>query len=122
MTDMPRIGPEGRDDWLTRALREMYAAPADAPFWAALEGRIMARIAEEDAWWAPFAGWVRLGVVAAGVAAAAVGLAIADAREAEARLAYEVVVETPRTLEAQLVLGRARRPDAETAFRDLAGP
>ena len=41
----PRIGPEGRDDELTRALRGLQAPPGGEAFWEGLERRILARVA-----------------------------------------------------------------------------
>ena len=55
MTNQMRIGPEGRDDAVTRALRELYASPDDPAFWDRLEARILASVAAEgDGWWAPY--------------------------------------------------------------------
>ena len=66
----PRIGPEGRDDELTRALRELQAPAGGEAFWEALERRILARVAstEDDIWWRQFARW-RRGLALAGAAA-----------------------------------------------------
>jgi hypothetical protein len=101
MTLEPRMGPHGRDDDLTRALRRIYAAPADEAYWSALERRIMARIVEEE-WWLPLAAWVRVGVVAAGVALAVASLTLVRNHRAEAQIAYRTVIETPRTAPLQM--------------------
>jgi hypothetical protein len=39
----PRIGPDGRDDELTRGLRELLAPAGGEAFWEGLERRIRAR-------------------------------------------------------------------------------
>src|SRR6185437_14184614 len=89
MTYEPRIGPDGRDDDLTRALRQIYAAPAEEGYWSTLAQRIMSRIAgavEAESWWSPLADWARVGIVAAAAAVIVAGLALTKSREAEARL------------------------------------
>src|ERR687887_2136090 len=101
MTLEPRIGPHGRDDDLTRALRQLYAAPADEAYWRTLERRILARLVEEE-WWLPLAAWVRVGVIAAGVALTVASLALVRSHRAEAQFAYQAVIETPRTAPLQL--------------------
>ncbi len=118
-----RIGPRGRDDDLTRALRAVYATPTDPAYWAALEARIMARLArEEDAWWRPFRDWVRIGLVAAALAIAAAGLALVHSREVEARVAYQTIVETPRTLAEQIVTETSGLPEREATLRYVISP
>lgn len=119
----PRIGPEGRDDELTRALRAIYARPDDVRFWDALERRILARVREEDlGWWQPFRNWVRVGLVAAGAAGLAAGLALMHERDDEARLAYETIVETPRTLAQQLATETVSVPAREATLQYLIEP
>ena len=123
MSYEPRIGPSGRDDEVTRFLRERYAAPADPSYWEGLESRIVARLlAEGDVWWAPYARWTRAGLVAAGLAAVLAGLALARSREAEARLAYETVVETPRALPAQIATGTGELSPREATLRYVITP
>ena len=41
MTYEPRIGPDGRDDDLTRTLRQIYAAPVEEGYWSTLAQRVM---------------------------------------------------------------------------------
>ncbi|MCC7195771.1 MAG: hypothetical protein IT356_09470 [Gemmatimonadaceae bacterium] len=68
MTDEHR-GPElVRDDALTAALRAIYRKPAGEAYWAALEARIMARIADAEAWWTVPDRWLRVGLAAAAAA------------------------------------------------------
>ncbi|HET7565518.1 MAG TPA: hypothetical protein VFJ96_11020 [Gemmatimonadaceae bacterium] len=103
MSPESRIGPNGREDDLTRALRQVYAAPADPSYWESLEARIMARVrGESDGWWMPLSGWGPVGLIAAGLALVVAGLTVTHAREEEARMAYEMVIETPRSLPQQL--------------------
>lgn len=121
MTDM-RIGPGGRDDNLTRALRAIYARPTDAAYWTALEARIMARVVEEvDGWWTPFRGWVRMGIVAAGIAGIAAGTVVVRDRDAQTRFAYREVIETPRTLTAQIATETGESP-REATLQYLISP
>ena len=118
-----RIGPTGREDELTRALRAEYARPEERGYWEALEARIMARIDREgDAWWQPFGDWVRVGLVAAAVAVVAAGLALVRSRDAEARVAYQQVVDTPRELSAQIATETTGLPDREATLRYVIAP
>ncbi len=122
MTEI-RIGPQGRDDDLTRSLRAIYARPSDAAYWAALEARIMAHIAEEvEGWWTPFREWVRLGLVAAGIAGVAAGTATVRSHNAQTGLAYRTVVETPLTLTAQIATQTGDRSSREATLQYLISP
>jgi hypothetical protein len=95
MSDHWQANPT-RDDAVTRALRGLYAPPADADYWDALERGIMARVlhAPVAAWWSVFPRWLPLGLAAAGISVILAGLAISSTRTAEARIAYETVVQT----------------------------
>jgi hypothetical protein len=90
--------PEWGDDEVTRALRDVYAAPAaNASYWDTLESRIMARIAsagDAPEWWGVFDGWVRVGLAAAALAAMVSGAVLLRERDAQARLAFEAVMES----------------------------
>lgn len=121
--DVPRIGPSGREDALTGALRAIYAAPSDPAYWDGLEARIMARVAaDDDAWWLPFQDWVRAGVVAAAVAVMVAGFALAHARTNTNREAYQSIVETPRTLAHQMATETTPLPDREATLRLVTAP
>lgn len=123
MSYEPRIGPAGRDDEVTRFLRELYAAPAGLPYWEGLEARILARVRTEgDAWYAPYARWTRPGLVAAGIAVLLAGFALVRSRDVEARLAYETVIETPRALSAQLATGTGELSPREATLRYVITP
>lgn len=117
------IGPDGRDDALTRELRALYAAPSDPAYWEGLEARILARIAlESDAWWTPFRGWLRSGLVAAAVALFVAGLALFRSQQAEVRIAAETVVFTPQTLAQQIATQSGPLPDREATLRYVISP
>lgn len=123
MTDDLRIGPEGRDDAVTRLLREVYASPDDPAFWNALEARILARVAAEgDAWWLPFQDWMRTGLVAAGILVAAVALTMVQLRTESRREALHTVIETPRTLAQQMATETTTLPDREATLRLVTEP
>lgn len=123
MSDNLRIGPNGRDDDVTRALREIYASPDDPGFWDALEARILARItAEGDAWWLPFQEWMRTGLVAAGILVAAAALTLAQLRVESRREAMQSVIEVPRTLAHQMATETTGLPDREATLRLVTEP
>lgn len=124
MTDEPRIGPRGRDDDLTRALRAVYAAPGGEAYWEALARRVMARIGEEveGDWTAPLARWARIGVIAAGVALAVASLALSRARDAQARMAFQTIIETPGTAPLQIATESGTPGDREATLRYVIAP
>ncbi|HEY9516056.1 MAG TPA: hypothetical protein VIQ74_10300 [Gemmatimonadaceae bacterium] len=125
MTLDSRIGPDGREDDLTRALRRLYAAPIDEAYWSGLAQRIMARVAAEaegEGWWQPFARLARVGVLAAGVALAIAVVALTRYRAAETRVAYETIIETPRTASLQMAIERDASTDREATLRYVIAP
>jgi hypothetical protein len=108
---------------ITRALRRLYAPPADAGYWSGLERRIMARIADEAlSWWEPFGSWVRAGVAAACAAAVLMGIAWSRAHDEEAQVAYETVIETPRTLPQQIAIEAGTLPAREATLQYVLSP
>lgn len=89
---------DGRDDRVTRLLRDLVAAPAEAEYWTALEARIMTRVtgaAPQLDWGQLFVSWARIGAAAAAIAVLAVGAVLVQTRASEARVAYEAVIDTP---------------------------
>ena len=123
MRSEPRIGPDGRDDDVTRALRVAYAAPRDPSYWDTLEAKIMARIrGESEGWWQPLSGWGPIGLIAAGLALAVAGLTITRVHQAEARLAYQMVIESPRTLSPELAIASEGAPAREATLRFVVSP
>ncbi len=113
------IGPNGRENEMTRALRALYAPPEEESYWLHLEARIMARIdANADEWWSPFGGWVRSGMLAAAGTMLAIAIGLAWTRSADdAPLAYDTVIEMPRTLSQQLATETTRLPASEAALQ-----
>jgi hypothetical protein len=91
------------DAELTNALRAIYAAPADAGYWDALEARILAHVAHggDDAmWWTELVDMVRPGLVAAAALILAATLAMARTQQVEASNAYGSAISAPSALEA----------------------
>ena len=89
---------------VTESLRAIYAAPADAGYWDALEARILAHVAHggDDAlWWTELVDMVRPGLVAAAALILAATLAMARSHQLEARNAYASVIAAPAMLEAR---------------------
>ena len=125
MTFDSRIGPNGREDDLTSALRRMYAPPADESYWSDLAQRIMTRIANEnegDVWWQPFARLARVGVLAAGVALAVASITLTRDRAADARLAYEPIIDTPRAAPLQIAVEQDVSSEREATLRYVIAP
>jgi len=102
-TDL-RLDDEG-DAKITELLRDAYAPPAEGAYWDALEGRIMAYIAEHRAavvripvnWWSDLAGWAAPGLAAAALLFAAAGVLWSRQNDEELRIGYEAVTESVAT-------------------------
>jgi hypothetical protein len=124
MTLEPRIGPNGRDDDLTRALRELYAPPTEDSYWDALERRILARVraSGEDAWWGQLAHWARAGAVAASVALLLAGVTFWRTKHERERLAYEALVESTRLAAVQVATQHGTEPEREATLRYVISP
>lgn len=83
-----------REDVLTAALRAIYRRPTGEAYWAALEGRIMARVDESEAWWSVSDRWVRVGLAAAAVTLLVAGSLFLRAQaQINKTLAAETIVE-----------------------------
>jgi hypothetical protein len=125
MTFDSRIGPNGREDDITNALRRLYAPPADEGYWSDLAQRIMTRISNEsegDVWWQPFARLARVGVLAAGVALAIASIALTRDRAAEPSLAYETLTDAPRTSLLQIAIEPDVNSEREATLRYVIAP
>ncbi|HXE59228.1 MAG TPA: hypothetical protein VN607_00930 [Gemmatimonadaceae bacterium] len=125
MSIEPRIGPHGRDDDLTRALRSAYAAPSDDAYWSSLAGRIMARISGETAveqWWQPLARFARIGLVAAAVALVAARIALSRDAARETAIAYDGVIETPQSAPLQLATDATPGSVRDATLRYVISP
>jgi len=127
MTSDHRIGPEGRDDEVTRSLRRLYAAPGTEQYWRDLEERIMARIAADGgaagrSWWLPLARWARTGAAAAAIALFVAGVALWRERELRERSAIETVLLQANPPMSQLAAAAGTAPDSETVLRYILTP
>lgn len=125
MTIDSRIGPNGREDDLTSALRRLYAPPADERYWSELAQRIMARVTSEgevDVWWQPFARLARVGVLAAGVALAVASIALTRDRTVDTRLAYETILDTPSAAPLQIAVEQDISSQREEMLRYVIAP
>ena len=118
-----RIGPSGRDDELTRALRGMYAPPGGEAFWEGLERRILARVAssEDDQWWRPVARW-RRGLALAGAAAVLVaGLAARHSNQQRSLAAYREI-DASTIAPVQVASETEREASRDVTLRYVMGP
>lgn len=102
-TDL-RPDDEG-DARITEMLRDAYAPPAEGAYWNALEGRIVAYIADHRPavvripvnWWSDLAGWAAPGLAAAALLFAAAGMLWSRQNDEELRTGYEAVTESVAT-------------------------
>lgn len=110
-----------RDEELGATLRVEYAAPAEGSYWAFLERRIMARIAAESAreWWTWFPAWSRAGLAAAALALLVAGVAAWQTREAQERVAWQELLETPDEMPVIESAGNDRTLRREATLRYL---
>jgi hypothetical protein len=125
MTFDSRIGPSGREDDMTNALRRLYAPPADEGYWSDLAQRIMTRISNEsegDVWWQPLARLARVGVLAAGVALAVASIALTRDRAAEPSLAYDTLADAPHTSLLQIAIEPDANSEREATLRYVMAP
>jgi hypothetical protein len=106
MTDRTDLQPDGEADAkITGMLRDAYAPPAEGAYWDALEGRIMAYLAEHRPgvaripvnWWSDLAGWAAPGLAAAALLFAAAGALLARQNDDELTTGYEAVTESVST-------------------------
>jgi hypothetical protein len=111
MNDGHHIEPQ--DPRITAALRALMAPPGDAAYWSALEATMLARLAEEDDWTAPFARWKSAGLIAAALAALVTGAALVRTHEVEAR-EMTTLLETPLSYTAR-VAAEVTEPDGREA-------
>lgn len=119
----PRIGPEGRDDELTRALRVMHVPPGGEAFWALLERRILARVAssEDDQWWRQLSRWRRR-LALAGAAAALVAALAARYSNHERSVAAYREIESSRVAPVQVASETEREASRDITLRYVMGP
>jgi anti-sigma-K factor RskA len=123
MTMERRIGPAGRDDELTRALRQALAPPGGEAFWEGLERRILARVAssEEDVWWRQLARW-RRGIALAGAAAVLVAALAARHENQAMSLAAYKAIESTRIAPIQVASETDAEASRDVTLRYVMGP
>lgn len=105
MEDRTDLRPDEEGDAkITKMLRDAYALPAEGAYWEALQGRIMAYIAERRPavpipvnWWSDLAGWAAPGLAAAALLFVAAGMLWSRQNDEELRAGYEAVTETVAT-------------------------
>jgi len=106
MEDRTDLRPDEEGDAkITEMLRGAYAAPAEGAYWDALQGRIMAYIAEHRPavvripvnWWSDLAGWAAPGLAAAALLFVAAGVLWSRQNDEELRTGYEALAETVAT-------------------------
>jgi hypothetical protein len=99
MNNELRFPDPARDRDLAADLEPLLTPPMDTPaYWAGLHGRIMARVSQvagPAAWWNISPTVARAGMLAAGLALLALGALALQAREIEARMAFQSVTEIP---------------------------
>lgn len=98
--DLRLENEEGPDAELTKALREIYAAPAAASYWDRLEQQIMAYVRDRGAavipvnWWSDLASWAGPGLAAAALLFIAAGLVLSKQKDEDLRVSYEAVTDS----------------------------
>jgi hypothetical protein len=98
--DLRLDNEDGPDADLTKALREIYAAPAAASYWDGLEQQIMSYIRDRGAtvipvnWWSDLASWAGPGLAAAALLFVAAGLVLSNQKDEDLRVSYEAVTDS----------------------------
>ena len=98
--DLRLDNEDGPDAELTKALREIYAAPADASYWEGLEQQIMSYVRDRGAavipvnWWSDLASWAGPGLAAAALLFIAAGLVLSKQKDEDLRVSYEAVTDS----------------------------
>jgi hypothetical protein len=112
---------EPQDPRITAALRALLAPPGDPAYWSTLEAGMLARLAEEEDWAAPFARWTSAGLIAAALAALITGAVLARAHEVEAR-EMATLLETPISFTARVAAEVTEPGGREATFRYVIEP
>jgi hypothetical protein len=123
MTMERRIGPNGRDDEVTRMLRRIYGPPGGEAFWEALERRILARVSanEEDIWWRQLSRW-RRGLAVAGAAAIVMAGLVAQHSNHQRSIAAFREIESSRVAPVQVASETEREASRDVTLRYVMGP
>jgi hypothetical protein len=113
------------DGDVTRALRELLAAPREDAYWRGLEGRILSRVRQGPtptiAWWEELHAWARPALVAAAVVLLAVGVAVVRDRQLTHDSAYAAVL-TPTALPVETAVRPVLLEPREATLRYLITP
>ena len=119
----PRIGPNGRDDELTRTLRILHAPPGGEAFWEGLERRILARVSanDEDIWWRQLSRW-RRGLAVAGAAAILMAGLVAQHSNHQRSVAAYREIESSRVGPVQVASETEREASRDVTLRYVMGP
>jgi hypothetical protein len=112
---------EPQDPRITAALRVLLAPPNDPAYWSALEAAMLARLAEDEDWTAPFARWTSAGLIAAALAALITGAALARTHEIEAR-EMATLLETPISFSARVATEVTEPNGREATLRYVIEP
>jgi hypothetical protein len=112
---------EPEDARITAALRDLLAPPDDPAYWSALEAGMLARLADDEDWTAPFARWTSAGLIAAAVAALFTGAVLARAHEVEAR-EMATLLETPISFPARVAAEVTEPGGREATLRYVIEP
>jgi hypothetical protein len=123
MTMERRIGPDGRDDDLTRELRRFYAAPTGEAFWESVERRVLARVtaSEEDVWWRQLSRWSRALAVASAAAIVVAGVVAQRSNHERSMAAYREI-ESSRVAPVQVASETEREASRDVTLRYVMGP
>jgi hypothetical protein len=119
MIDGHHIEPE--DSRITAALRALMAPPHDPAYWSGLEASMLARLAEDEDWAAPFARWTSAGLIAAALAALIAGAALVRAHDVEAR-EMATLLETPLSFTARVAAEVTESGGREATLRYVIEP
>ena len=124
MTERRDQSIDAADDDVTRALRDVYTAPADESYWRGLEARILSGLARGAAslrWWDELGRWMRPALVAAAVVLAAAGVAMFRAAQVEREETLEAML-TPTLLPVETAVRPVLQDEREATFRYLMTP
>ncbi|MFL5482113.1 MAG: hypothetical protein ACJ8AK_07960 [Gemmatimonadaceae bacterium] len=98
--DLRLENEDGPDAELTKALREIYAAPAATSYWDGFEQQIMSYVRDRGAavipvnWWSDLASWAGPGLAAAALLFVAAGLVLSKQKDEDLRVSYEAVTDS----------------------------
>lgn len=120
MSDHLKLHTDGDDENVTRALRQMYAAPPSDEYWRSLEARILSRLttAPSLGWWDELDRWMRPALVAAAVVLLAAGVAMVRDRQVERDVTYEAML-TPTALPVETAVRPILQGERDATFRYL---